>query len=228
MVKFILLDLDDTILDFHKAEAIALRGALQELGLQSTDEIISRYSEINNRHWQLLELGRLKRDEVLTRRFTVLFQEFNIDCTGEKARAVYERRLSIGHYFMPGAEDLIKALYGKYLLYIVSNGTATVQDGRIKSAGIARYFNDIFISQRIGHDKPSKEFFESCFARIPDFDRKKAVIIGDSLTSDIQGGLNAGIRTIWYNYRHKPLDGNIIPDYETDSLDSIPALLQEL
>ena len=228
MVKFVLLDLDDTILDFHKAEAIALRGTFQELGLRSTDEIVARYSEINSRQWQLLEQGRLTRDEILTRRFTLLFREFGIDCSGEKAQAIYERRLGIGHYFMPGAEALLDALYGKYEMYVISNGTAAVQDSRIESAGISRYFGEIFVSQRLGHDKPAREFFDACFARIPGFDREKAVIIGDSLTSDIQGGINAGIRTVWYNYRHKPADADIVPDYETDSLYSIPPLLERI
>ena len=119
----------------------------------------------------------------------------------------------------------METLYGRYRLYLVTNGTTCVQKGRIASAGIAKYFEEIFISEEIGYDKPSARFFEYCFSRIPDFSRDRAVIVGDSLTSDIQGGINAGIRTIWFNPKGQADDADIRPDLVVGSLSEIPALL---
>lgn len=111
---------------------------------------------------------------------------------------MYETFLGEGHYYIDGAEDLLKALYGRYRLYLASNGTMSVQQSRLASAGIAGLFDGIFLSEVIGADKPSKAFFAACFSQIPDFRKEETVIVGDSLTSDIQGGKNAGIGTVWY------------------------------
>lgn len=226
MIRNVFLDLDDTILDFHKAEHLALSKSLKELGITPRPDILNRYSEINLWHWKQLELGRLTRNEVLTGRYRRLFEEFEIDASAEDAQALYEHNLSIGHYFMPGAEELLEKLHGKYRLYIASNGTATVQHSRIKSANLARYFDDIFISQEIGADKPSHEFFKRVFEKIPDARKSETVIMGDSLTSDIRGGENFGIETIWFNPKHKKnytltTENPVHPGYEIDVLSEI-------
>lgn len=226
MIKNVFLDLDDTILDFHKAEHLALSKSLKELGITPRPDMLNRYSEINLWHWKQLELGRLTRNEVLIGRYRRLFEEFELDASAEDAQALYEHNLSIGHYFMPGAEELLEKLHGKYRLYIASNGTATVQHSRIKSANLARYFDDIFISQEIGADKPSHEFFERAFEKIPDARKSETVIMGDSLTSDIRGGENFGIETIWFNPKHKEnytltTENPVHPSYEIDVLSEI-------
>ena len=228
MLKTIFLDVDDTILDFHEAEAAAIRRTLESLGIDPVPETTALYSRINARQWELLEEGRLTRAQVLTRRFDLLFGELGVERSSREAQKTYERLLSQGHWFMPGAEALLETLSGRYDLYIVSNGTGTVQDGRIASAGIARYFRDIFISERIGFDKPRREFFDACFARIPDFDRSRAIIVGDSLTSDIRGGINAGILTCWYNPRGKQRREDIVPDLEISDLMQLPPLLESI
>lgn len=225
MIKNVFLDLDDTIFDFHKAEAIALCGMLGEFGVAATEDMTKRYSEINLAQWKKLELGLATRDEVLTDRFTIFFSEIGLDIEGKAAREIYEHRLSIGHYFIDGAKELLENLYGKYRLYLASNGTLSVQTGRIASSGIEKYFDGIFISQKIGYDKPSREYFLECFKQIPDFIREETVIIGDSLSSDIKGGKNAGIKTCLFNPKNKELSSDIKPDYEVKSLYEIPSLL---
>lgn len=199
MYKFIFLDLDDTLLDFHKAESIAVSRALRESGVEPTAAVVQRYSQVNKLHWQMLERGELTRQEVLVQRFSYLFRELGLQANAESCQELYEDYLCIGHYFLDGAQELLEYLHPKYQLYLASNGTAKVQDARLESSGIAHYFSDIFISQRMGADKPSIEFFHRAFARIPNFDPEKAMIVGDSLTSDIRGGNNAGIATCWYN-----------------------------
>lgn len=228
MIRFVFLDLDDTLFDFHKAERAALTKTLTALGLEPAPEVLARYSAINQWHWERLEEGKLTRDQVLLGRFQVLFSELGVDADPDTAQERYERYLAQGHYFIPGAPELLEALAPRYQLYLASNGTAVVQAGRIESAGIAPYFQDIFISQHIGHNKPSKAFFDACFARIPGFDRAQAVLVGDSLTSDMRGGLAAGIRTCWYNPHHVPRRADIPVDVEFDALSQLPGLLERL
>lgn len=225
---FVLLDLDDTILDFHKAEAAAVAKTLEHLEIEPKESTIRRYSQINAERWELLELGRITREEVKTSRFEMLFEELGVVRSGYEAQLLYENLLGIGHYFIPGAEELLRALYGTYELYIVSNGTDTVQDSRIASAGIGKYFSGIFVSQRVGYDKPRKEFFDACFARIPGFNPARAIIVGDSLTSDIRGGINAGIKTCWFNPRGKAARQDIVPDYQISALMELPKLLESI
>lgn len=229
MIKYVLLDIDDTLLDFGKAEAAAIKKTFERIGIPATDEVIARYSEINNAQWSALEKGELTRQQVLVRRFDILFEELGIKgVPSEMAQASYEYLLGIGHYFIDGAVELLEALKDKYELYIVSNGTACVQDSRLASAGIAPYFKDIFISERIGADKPSREFFDRAFSRIEGFEREKAIIVGDRLSSDILGGINAGITTCWFNPKRLPPDPDIPADYEIHALDELPELLKNL
>lgn len=227
-MKFLFFDLDDTLLDFHKAEAWALRQALRRSGIEPTDAIAARYSEINQRQWELLEEKKLTREQVLIRRFQLLFQELGVNASCEDTQQCYENMLAKGHDFMPGAPELLETLKGDYQLYLVSNGTAVVQDCRLRDSGIEKYFQGIFISERVGVDKPQKEFFDRSFAAIPDFDPSQAMIIGDSLTSDMRGGINAGITTCWYNPKHKPRRADIPVDYEIEDLLELPRLLESL
>ena len=227
MIEFLFLDLDDTILDFHKAERIAIAKTIREFGVEPTEEILHLYHEINKWHWEQLELGTLTRAEVLVNRFGVLFERLGKEVDATKCARAYERNLSIGHYFLPGAEESVDALSKKYRLFLASNGTATVQKGRMTSANLYRFFETVFVSQEIGYNKPSKAYFDACFATISDFDKEKAIIVGDSLSSDIKGGINAGIRTVWVNPEHKDC-GEIKPDYEIESISQLEALLEGL
>ena len=228
MFEFLFLDLDDTILDFQKAEHIALSKTLKEFGLEPTKTVLKRYNLINKAHWEALERKELTREQVLVGRFQVLFEEMGIAAEPVAIARAYEDNLSIGHWFLPGAEEAVEALNKKYKLYLASNGTAKVQAGRLKSANISRFFEEVFVSQELGANKPSLEYFEKCFARIPNFDKTKAIIVGDSLTSDILGGQNAGIATCWVNPHHKAGREDIRVDYEIEALSQLEELLEGL
>lgn len=228
MIRNVLFDLDDTLFDFHKAEKIALTKTLVHFGIDPTEETLALYSTINAAHWKRLELGEISREEVKVGRYRELFETIGIECDPVKATAYYESMLAIGHYFMPGAPELLEELYRKYRLYIVSNGTAKVQEGRIGSSGIAKYMDGIFISQILGANKPDKQFFDICFAEIPDFSLSETVIIGDSLSSDIKGGINAGITTVWFNPKGIENDSDIKPDYTIKELSEVPGLLFQI
>lgn len=213
MLKHIFLDLDDTILNFTAGEAKALSEALRAVGSQPTQAILDRYHVINQLHWQMLEAGRLTRAEVKTRRFDQLFRELGLPLSGDAVCELYEHQLSLQHELIPGAQALLDALSPKYDLYLASNGSATVQNARLDAAGIRPYFRGIFISEELGADKPSQAFFDACFAAIPGFRREDAIMVGDSLTSDICGGRNAGLRTIWFAPHGAPAPNDICPTY---------------
>ncbi len=228
MVEFLLLDLDDTILDFHKAETIALTKTLEEYGIPPTEETISLYSGINKKHWEMLERGEIDREQVKVLRFARLFEALGVSADALKVADRYRENLAIGHYFLPGAEDALKVLTKKYRLFITSNGASKVQAGRMTSANLYRFFEKTFVSEDVGADKPSAAYFEGVFSKIPGFDKEKAMIVGDSLTSDIQGGINAGIATCWVNPRHAVAPDHIKPDHEIEALHQLPALLEHL
>ena len=226
MIKAVLLDSDDTLLDFTKAEHIALQKTLREVGIEPDEETVSLYSEINKRHWEMLERGELTRAQVLVKRFDRFFEALGVVGDSAATQQLYNTNLGIGHYFIPGAVELLQSLYGKYKLYMVTNGNESVQVPRLKSADIGHFFEEIFISQRIGWDKPAIEFFDKCFAAMPPYDKDEMIIIGDSLTSDIKGGINAGIHTCWFNPCGKQGRGDIVPEYTVNRLDEIPSLLE--
>ncbi len=227
MMEFLFLDLDDTILDFHKAEQLAVGNTFRQMGLEPDQDLLDLYSRVNKAHWELLERGELTREQVLWKRFAATYQQVGFQGDPHKTAQVYEGFLSQGHYFLPGALEALQELSGTYKLYLASNGTARVQAGRLASAGISPYFQEIFVSETMGHNKPSRAYFDLCFARIPGFDPSRAMMVGDSLTSDILGGKNAGIATCWINPRGEKPRG-VQPDYEIPGIYALKALLEEL
>jgi 2-haloacid dehalogenase len=174
-----------------------------------------------------MERKEMTRQQVLEGRFAVLFQELGVPVDAAECSRHYTENLAVGHYYLPGAREAVEQLSKKYKLYLTSNGTAWVQRSRLRSTDIEQFFSGIFISQEIGFNKPAIEYFEGCFAQIPDFDPAKAMIVGDSLSSDIKGGRNAGIATCWVNPKHKTAD-IVKPDYEIEDLTRLEALLETI
>lgn len=228
MINFLLIDLDDTILDFHKAEHIGLCNTLRHYGIEPTGETISRYLQINAAHWRALERGEMTRKQVNEGRFTTLFRELGREVDGEECAAFYLSQLALTHDYLPGAEAVVQALAKKYRIYIASNGNSSVQIPRLAASGLNAYIEKAFISEALGQNKPAKAYFDLCFAQIPNFDPRQAVMVGDSLTSDIQGGINAGIPTIWFNPAGKSNTTDIRPTYEIQDLTQLDAILEAL
>ena len=229
MLEFLFLDLDNTILDFDKAEHGALGKTLRSFGLEPTDDVRARYRQINWEHWERLERQELTREQVVVGRFETLLEEFGMCADAQAVAKAYEDNLAFGeHHFLPGAEEALARLSRTYKLYLVTNGTAHVQRPKLKASGVGKYFQDIFISQDMGADKPSPEYFNRCFARIPDFDVSRAMIVGDSLSSDIRGGINMGMRTCWVNRHHKKGREDIPVDYEIEYIHQLEALLERM
>lgn len=224
----VFLDADDTVLDFHVCEAIAIRRAFGIMGIDATDALVERYSQINRKMWERLELGEITRQQVLELRFEELFKEIGFEYSGFEAQEIYENELAKTSIYMENAPEILEELQKDYRLFVASNGLAKVQDGRFKAVGLERYFEDIFISQRVGYNKPAKEFFELSFEKIPMFSKDSCIMIGDSLSADIKGAKNAGIRSCWFNPKGLVSKNGIKADYEISDLKQLPELLKEI
>lgn len=215
----ILFDADNTILDFDKAEFEALRRAFADHGMQIDDNLVQIYRKNNIALWQQLEKGLVTKDYVLNNRFVNTAQELGLDCDILAISRLYEDYLHEGHYVIDGAVEVLENLINMGArLYIVTNGVLSIQNARMKGSGVGKYFKVHFISEQVGYPKPKIEFFNHCFERIDDFDKSKTMIVGDSLTSDIQGGINAGIDTCWYNPKREKNTRDITPTYEIYNL----------
>lgn len=227
MLEHVFIDLDNTILDFYTAEEAVLGKALAAHGIAPTPQALSAYQRINFAQWALLEQGGVSIDEVGERRFALLVDELGAHADARALSRTYEQLLASACHFMPGAEALLETLSGRYHLYLVTNGMASVQYARIAHAGIAPYFDKLFVSSDLGAVKPHRAFFDACFAQIEGFAPARAVILGDGLGSDICGGIQAGIHTIWYNPRGLANTSPWQPDAEVRALDRVPALLEK-
>ncbi len=225
MIKNILIDLDDTLLDFKASEARAIRATLAHFGIEATDEVVVLYSKINDEHWKKLEKGELTREQVLVGRFAVLFDDMGVLADAVEARFFYENTIKNCVDFIDGAVELLEELSRKYRLYLVSNGTAVVQDSRIKIAGIEKYFDEIFISQEVGYNKPSPLYFEKVFKSIPNFKKAETIILGDSLSSDMAGGRAVGIKTCLFGKTDKFSD---LVDYRIEKLSNFVDILENI
>ncbi|WP_019242222.1 MULTISPECIES: YjjG family noncanonical pyrimidine nucleotidase [Bacillus] len=221
----LLFDVDDTLLDFGAAEKNALRLLFQEQQIPLTIEIEQRYRTLNQELWARFEQGKIQRDEVVNTRFSTLFKEYDKHVDGYFFEQKYRYYLNEGNQLINGAFELIKNLHCSYDLYIVTNGVSTTQYKRLKDSGLFPMFKDIFVSEDIGYQKPMKEYFDYVIEHIPNFTIEKALIIGDSLTSDIKGGHLAGIDTCWYNPKRGASHSNIQPNYQIHQLDDLYTIL---
>ena len=227
--KFLLLDLDGTLLDFDATEREALRICFEAHGIPHTEEVVAAYQGLNNELWAACERGELTKEVLVANRFVPLLEQLNIP-RAEDDRALeeaYQLALRDGSYLIEGAAELCGALErtGRFQLYAMSNGVAATQNGRMDSSGLRHYFADIFVSGDTGWQKPMPEFFRHCFERIPDFEQSAALLIGDSLTADIRGGMNMGLDTVWFNPSGAPLPADYEVTYEIRSLAELPGIL---
>ena len=220
--KFLLFDLDHTLLDFDAGEDIALTQLLEEEGVEDIQAYKDYYVPMNKLLWKDLELKNITKKELVNTRFAKLFAHFGIEKDGAYLAGRYQFFLSKQGQTFPGVEDLLKKLIRKgYELYGATNGITFIQTGRLEQSGIAPFFKEIFISEQLHTQKPDAAFYEKIGARIPNFDKKYALMIGDSLSADIQGGQNAGIDTVWYNPHHLENKTQANPTYEVDSYQAL-------
>ena len=223
----ILWDVDGTLLDFAAAEEAAIRSLFADFGLGvCTDAMLVRYSEINRNYWRALERGEMTKPEILTRRFEDFFAAEGLSGPSPaEFNAAYQTRLGDTIVYCDGSDKLVASLRGKVRQYAVSNGTVAAQTRKLARSGFDRLMDGIFLSERIGWEKPAKEFFDAVFREIGEERRAGSIIVGDSLTSDIAGANRAGIKSCWYNPRGAENGTNAKPDFEIKDLREILEIL---
>ena len=227
--KFLLFDLDHTLLDFDTAEDVALTQLLKEEGVADIQAYKDYYVPMNKSLWKDLELKKITKQELVNTRFSKMFSHFGIEKDGVYLAERYQFFLAQQGQLFSGAMELLDSLIDRgYELNAATNGITKIQTGRMAQSGLAPYFNQVFISEQLQTQKPDALFYEKIGQQIAGFSKEKTLMIGDSLTADIQGGNNAGIDTIWYNPHHLENHTQAQPTYEVDSYQALLELLDKL
>jgi len=227
--KFLLFDLDHTLLDFDTAEDVALTQLLKEEGVTDIQAYKDYYVPMNKTLWKDLEQKKITKQKLVNTRFSRLFAHFGIEKDGVYLAERYQFFLAQQGQVFSGAMELLDSLIDRgYELNAATNGITKIQTGRMAQSGLAPYFNQVFISEQLQTQKPDTLFYEKIGQQIAGFSKEMTLMIGDSLTADIQGGNNADIDTIWYNSHHLENKTKTQPTYEVDSyhalLDCLDAL----
>lgn len=220
MIKAILWDIDGTLLNFAESEKYAVRHNFSVFGLgECTDEMLADYSSINVKYWEMLERGEMGKQDILVGRFREFFIKYGID---EAVAVEFNKafQLSVGDaiYYNKNGYEIINALKGRALQYAVTNGTKVAQRKKLSASGMEQIFDGVFISDEVGFEKPQMEFFDAVFSELHGMGKDEIMIVGDSLTSDIRGGNNAGIICCYYNPMHIKKEHGLRIDYEIDDL----------
>lgn len=226
----ILWDVDQTLLDFKKSEDYAVRFCFRKFGKEAADETVALYSSINESFWKRIEKGQINKKEALVGRFRSLFEQIGEkDMDAEMFQKEYAQALGSVYYYQDNSYELVKGLKeeGGYRQYLVTNGVTLTQRNKLHLSGFDKLVDGIFISEEIGMPKPSREYFEKCFSMIPGFCKERAVIVGDSLSSDMKGGNNAQIATCWYNPSGLHNSSEVKVDYEIKNLNEIWEIVQK-
>jgi len=223
------IDADDTLLDFNKAETRAINQTFEDYDLLEYDGIIESYKRNNLKAWKAFERNEMTRDDISTERFRWVFSEFKIEGIDlNEINKLYWSYLAKGADVMEGAREFVEKVKDDNDLYVVTNGTAFIQDSRFALSDMSKYFKKRYISENLNTRKPAKEFFDYIEKDIGFVDRDASYIIGDSLSSDIQLGINANVKTIWFNRENKINEKGIIPNYEVKCFKELEKLIDEL
>ena len=224
-IKAILLDIDNTILDFNKCAEKAVKITFEKCNVEFDENTFPVFIEQNDMLWQKIERGELTRQGLHKIRFNTIFGVLGIVGDGEKAETEFRNALFNIAETVDGAVELVKYLSSKYKVYSASNAIYKQQLNRLKMAGLYDYFSGFFVSEIIGHQKPTKEFFDYCFDNLNGLDKEQTIMIGDSLTADILGAKNYGIKSIWFNRDKKQNELSVSPDFMVYNLEEIKNIL---
>ena len=221
----VLFDADNTLFDFSSAEREAIGDTLRLFGVAPSEEKIALYSRINEEHWKMLERGEIDKITLRVARFEAFCRHYGFDVDVARLALAYTDALATKGYLISGALEACRALAAHCKLYIITNGIATVQRGRFEPSPLREFVQELFISEELGAEKPHPAYFDAVAAGIPDFDRKKALVVGDSLSSDMRGGANAGIDTCWFNPKGKSAPADLPITYTVSTLEELVPLV---
>ncbi len=228
MITTILWDVDRTLLDFDAAESAAIHSLFAEFGFGECPEgKVRRYSAINERYWQRMERGEIDKNEVLVGRFREFFETEGLDASLAAAfNEKYQLRLGDTIVFRDDSYHIVESLCGKVRQFAVSNGTVAAQTKKLRLSGLGALMDGVFLSEQLGAEKPSSVFFDQVFDAIPPVSKAQVMIVGDSLTSDMRGGNNAGIVTCWYNPEGLKAPEDLRIDHDIRDLHEVYGLLK--
>lgn len=224
--RWVFFDADGTLFDFDAAQASALGRTWTQAGFEPVPDLLARYQRINMALWEQYEQGLVSQAQLRVERFTGLLADLGHDDDGAAdhlARA-FVTNLSREGKLLDGARELLNELAGACSLALVTNGIAEVQRGRIDAAGVNDLFEAVVISGEVGAAKPAVAFFDAAFTACAQPEHEDVIIVGDSLSSDIRGGLDYGIATCWFNPNGREATG-AVPHHEVDDYDSLRRLL---
>ncbi|GKX32290.1 noncanonical pyrimidine nucleotidase, YjjG family protein [Vallitalea longa] len=227
MYEVVLLDADGTLFNYNMAEKYALGEAFKKFSYKGNiEEISKRYKTINLNLWLELEKGNITKDKLRYERFQRLFDEYELDFDAQEFSENYLLSLSECNFLIDGAEDICKYLKDKgYKVVILTNGIKKVQSSRLGRSDVKDYIDDMVVSEEVGVNKPDPLIYDYTFNLVNHSDKNSVIMIGDSLTADIQGGINYGIHTCWLNLDNISNDTNINPTYEIYSLSQLKDIL---
>ena len=224
----LLLDADETLFDFLKAEQSSLKTVLSARGLPHDDEILQRYHVINDALWHAFERGEITKEAIKKTRFARLAEHsgFPAGIDTDEINSDYLRQLGESDYLLPGARSFLQKLFDAgFDLALITNGVAKTQLRRLEKSGLAPLFSHVFVSETVGAQKPLPAFFDAVLRAIDEQDKARVLVIGDSLASDIRGADNAGLDCVWFNPKSKPNDDALPVTLETRTYEEIEAFL---
>lgn len=229
MIRVVLFDVDNTLLDFHKCAQESMKRGFADWGIPFTDETYSVYQSINNPLWRQIEDGIITLEDLKRIRWVKVFEALGVDADGVEFETLFRSYLKEASQPVEGAYEVLEYLYPKYRLYSATNGPYLQQLHRLEIAGMSKYMSGNFISEDIGYPKPTKEYFTVCLEELQkqmsDISKEEILIVGDSLTADMKGGVEFGIRTCWYNHNKEEHKTDIEADYVVDHLIDLKEIL---
>lgn len=225
--QWIVFDADNTLFDYDRAEMEALKQTLESQGIEFNTHIHQSYAEINSSLWKRFERGELTSQEIRIQRFAELKMKWDFVYDPAEVSLYYLKKLASQAGLLPGARELLDVLRNgnQFRLALATNGIADVQRGRLERSGLENYFKAVVISDEIGVSKPSERYFSILFERIGNPPRREVLMVGDSLSSDISGGMHFGLDTCWVNPRFQPLPENCEPTYQIRDLRELRDIL---
>lgn len=225
----VLLDVDNTLLDFDTAERQAVTDMLAEYELPHDMQAYEVYHKVNQELWAALAKGKLNKAKLFQIRFQRFLQAMGLPDNG-KSHAMndrYEELLATHSDLIPGALNALEELGEVATLATVSNGALAVQQARIRDSGVERYMDGIYISEKIGSSKPSAKLFEHVLKDLGITNRSRVLMVGDDLLADIKGGQNAGLDTCWVNFKNEENTTEVRPKYEIHSYEELYKIVME-
>lgn len=225
MIKAVLLDVDNTLLDFNLNAAHSMKAAFSSCNLEYNDSFFDVFLEVNTDLWDKIERRQITREELKRDRFKFILEKLGIKGDSAQLESLFRENLGKFAFPVEGAMDMINYLEKKYRLFVASNAIYKQQILRLTKSNMISHFEKLFISEKIGFDKPSKEYFNYCIENIGGVTAKEVAIIGDSLSADISGASAVGIITVWFNIHGKSAPNAPLADYTITKLSQIESIL---